>query len=354
MESPRVGPRTLLFLGVPFGVLRASVVTSEFGVVYLTGGTGSFGRAMIRHLLHGRKADKVISVSRNAEMRYKLEADYPAWIQDGSLVVVPGDVRHRCDLEASYEGTIDCIVHAAAEKHVGTGESHKQYVVDINVGGAVNVNSFAAERGIRVVALSTDKACAPINVYGATKAIAEKVFTGAGHTVVRYGNVAGSSGSVIPLFIRQMDEKRITVTDRSMTRFFMPLTPESDVQVFLGDTPAISAVGFVEYALRHPSPGNILVPRIPSTTVGELADAFAQRAIGCKVIEVGVRPGEKIHEDLVSPEEGRRCYHLDGFLCIVPETESSSTHGRPMEPCSPDFSYASNHDPRTLVLEVPA
>lgn len=297
----------------------------RLGTVLVTGGTGSFGRAFIRYVLAQGLVDRVISVSRNAEMRYRLEQD----LHDPRLLVVPGDVRHWDDLEAAYEGPIDLIVHAAAEKHIGTGQTHGHWVAAINVGGAANVARFALQcRVPRVVALSTDKACAPINTYGRSKAEAEHIFTieapaaaryanETRYAVVRYGNVVGSSGSVIPLFIRQRESGTVTVTDRRMSRYWMPLSPEADVRVFQepGGRAALSAVELVLYAVEQMQGGEIFVPRIPSASVQDLAAAIAP---GCDIREIGIRDGEKLHEDLIAVDEAERTWETpDGIFVIV-------------------------------------
>ncbi len=315
--------------------------TVTFGTVFLTGGTGSFGRAFIAHLLKYDLAERIISVSRNAEMRYKLEQDFP----DPILTVVPGDVRRLDDLLHCYDGPIDTIVHAAAEKHVVTGEKHAHYVDSINVQGAINVVDLAMIRhASTLVALSTDKACNPINAYGKSKAKAEKIIADAGYTSVRYGNVAGSSGSVIPLFIKQQHTGEITVTDRRMTRFHMPLSPESSIMVYDNGTPVMSAVELVIYAIRNGIGGEIFVPRIPSSTVESLALGFPN----CVIREIGIRPGEKMHEDLVSVQESNRCWLNNDGLYVIQFGEENFTPNAERVPNG--FSYTSNSGPQMLTV----
>jgi|TARA_R110000824_G_scaffold44320_4_gene129013 UDP-N-acetylglucosamine 4,6-dehydratase len=314
-----------------------------FGTVMITGGTGSFGRAFIGHLLKHHLAEQIVSVSRNAEMRYKLEQDFP----DPLLLVVPGDVRHLPDLNHCYGGPIDTIVHAAAEKHIVTGEAHKHYVNDINVVGAKNIVSLARARNTStLVALSTDKACDPINEYGKSKAKAEKIVADAGYTSVRYGNVAGSSGSVIPLFIKQQKTGEITVTDKNMTRFHMPLSEDADVMVYEEPdaTPVMSAVELVIYAIRNGIGGEIFVPRIPSSTVGALAMGFPD----CTVREIGIRPGEKMHEDLISKREADRCWLNDDGVYVIQRTpENVTPHAARVVP---GFRYTSADSPQLLQI----
>lgn len=316
---------------------------TSFGTILITGGTGSFGRAFIRHLLKHDMASRIVSVSRNAEMRYKLEQDFP----DPRLKVVPGDVRHMHDLEYCYHGKIDTIVHAAAEKHITTGENHTYYVNDINVSGAKNVASLAMRKNAStLVALSTDKACDPINAYGKSKAKAEAIIANAGYTSVRYGNVAGSSGSVIPLFIKQQAMGEITVTDKTMTRFHMPLSPDAEVMVYEepNATPVISAVELVIYAIKHGVGGEIFVPRIPSSTIGALALGFPD----CTVREIGVRPGEKMHEDLISKRESNRCWLNDDGIYVIKRTPEDVTPNAERVPLG--FSFTSADCPQLLEI----
>ena len=310
-----------------------------FGTVLITGGTGSFGRAFISHLLKHHLAERIVSVSRNAEMRYKLEQDFP----DPILTVIPGDVRQPKDLAFGYRGPIDTIVHAAAEKHIVTGEKHAHYVNAINVRGAENIAAVAISRNVStLVALSSDKACNPINAYGRSKAKAERIVSDAGYTSVRYGNVAGSSGSVIPLFIKQQQDGEITVTDKTMTRFHMPLSPDADVMVYEGDQPVMSAVELVVYAIRNSIGGEIFVPRIPSSTIGQLALGFP----GCTVREIGIRPGEKMHEDLISADESARCWlNRDGVYVIQRSAENITPDA---ERVPRGFAYTSNSNPQIL------
>ena len=312
-----------------------------FGTLLITGGTGSFGRAFIAHLLKRDMAEKIVSVSRNAEMRYKLEQDFP----DSRLLVVPGDVRYANDLEHCYRGQIDTVVHAAAEKHIVTGEKYTHYVTDINVRGAKNVVHWATTHRVStLVALSTDKACSPVNAYGKSKAKAEKIVSDGGFTSVRYGNVAGSSGSVIPLFLRQQKTGEITITNRNMTRFHMPLSPDADVMVFEEPDarPVMSAVELVIYAIKHGSGGEIFVPRIPSSTVGALALGFPD----CVVREIGIRPGEKMHETLITKQESNRCWlNEDGVYVILREAEMKIENGKRVPV---GFRYTSADDPQML------
>lgn len=321
----------------------------KLGTVLITGGTGSFGRAFIAYVLKNNLSEKIISMSRNAEMRYKLEQDFP----DARLAVVPGDVRQLEDLHRCYSGTVDVMIHAAAEKHILTGEHHAHYVKDINVGGAKNVVAYAIESGVKcLIALSTDKACSPINEYGKSKASAEQIVVNAGYTCVRYGNVAGSSGSVIPLFLKQQQSGEITVTDRNMTRFHMPLSPDSEMQVYDGAEKVMSAVDLVLYAIKNSIGAEIFVPQIPSSTIGDLANAFA----GCTIKEIGIRAGEKMHEDLISKAEANRCWITDDGVYVIERSHlikrQNATRVSPRGNRAGDerFCYRSSDNPRLLQI----
>ncbi len=328
---------------------------TSYGTILLTGGSGSFGRAFIKHLLAHDLAERIVSVSRNAEMRYRLEQDIP----DPRLIVVPGDVRQRDDLEAAYAGPIDTIVHAAAEKHVGTGETHAHYVTSINVQGAKHVAAFAQQRRVtRLVALSTDKACRPFNHYGSSKLRAEGVFIDADQwphsptrcAVVRYGNVCGSSGSVLPLFIKQRQAGRLTVTDLRMTRYWMSLSPAADFTVFQepGRRPVMSAVELVLFALDRMAGSEVFIPMIPSATIANLADELRGDAV---VEEVGIRPGEKLHEELIAPEESGRCWRTEqGVYVLLPTVEARPSI--PAERVPEGFTYTSADQPQPLRIEL--
>ncbi len=325
----------------------------SLGTVLLCGGTGSFGRAFIRTLLARNLADRIVSLSRNAEMRYKLEQDFP----DPRLLVVPGDVRQPADLDAAYDGPIDVIVLASAEKHIGTGQSHQHYVRSINVQGSLNVLDFAARRGVtRLLALSTDKACHPINAYGQSKADMERLLVqangrdGVRVSLVRYGNVVGSSGSVLPLFIRQRAQGRLTVTDLRMTRYHMSLSDDADIRVFQepGRRPVISAVGLVLTALDRMAGSEIFIPRIPSGTIANLAREVGP---GCVIEEIGIRSGEKLDEELVCAAEADRCWATpDGLYVLLPTPEAVPRFAASRVPAG--FTYTSGQDPQPLRVEL--
>ncbi len=325
----------------------------------VTGGSGSFGTALIRTVLATQPDVELVSISRNAEQRYKLEALAPA----SRLRVLPADVRHPEDLKPVFDLGFDVVVHAAAEKHIGTGQQHPAYVYDINVQGALNIAALARATGVpRLLALSTDKACEPLNYYGETKAEAERrllaqTTPATRISAVRYGNVVGSSGSVIPLFLKQREGKRLTVTDRRMTRFWMPLADEGfcESPVFQepGRHPAMSAVRWVLTALEHMQGGEIFVPEIPAARVEDVARAICPDA---EIVEIGIRDGEKLHEDLISPAEGLRAYALPtggwGVLPALPPGELVRYIDHQWEPVPLGFRYASDMALQPVVVEA--
>ena len=321
--------------------------------VLITGGTGTFGQAFVRYALT-QGAARVIAVARNSEARYRLQQAHRG---DSRLSVWPCRVEHIRDVEAvcNMAGQVDVLVHAAAEKHITTGQAFSAYTREVNVGGALSVIDVAAKRRIpRIIALSTDKACEPYNFYGETKAEAEQLFLEAGHTVVRYGNVVGSSGSVLPLFIQQRSTGRITVTDRRMTRFFMPISDASPWRVDQMDldrtpvnAPVMSAVGLVQFAISHGEGGDILVPTIPSGSIQSLAEQIGP---GCVIEETGIRDGEKLHEKLIADAEVPRTYRLiDGVFVVLPTPVSH------LVPVEPGFRYTSDvHAQPIRVVEAMA
>jgi UDP-N-acetylglucosamine 4,6-dehydratase len=318
----------------------------------VTGASGSFGTAFLRTALAYRWCDRIVGISRNATMRYALEAKLA---DDPRATVIPGDVRILADLHQVLEaaGPVDLIVHAAAEKHVSAGQKFRDYVYDVNVRGAMHVLQAAqAHRVPRLIALSTDKACEPVNYYGETKRLAERAFLeadpdeGTRCTVVRYGNVAASSGSVIPLFIRQRQSGRLTVTDLRATRFFMPLAdpPFAEVELYEepGRSPVMSAVGLVKYAIDHGAGGEVFVPSIPSGTIVNLAQEIGP---DCAIVETGLRDGEKLHEKLIADDELSRTYRLtEGVYGVLPRP---LVHSAPVEL---GFRYTSDADPQPIHL----
>jgi UDP-N-acetylglucosamine 4,6-dehydratase len=307
--------------------------------ILVTGGTGSFGRRFAETVLARHKPRKLIILSRDelkqSEMRQAF-GDHP------TLRFFLGDVRDRDRLLRAFHG-VDVVVHAAALKQVPAAEYDPWECVRTNIQGAQNVVDAAIDRGVkRVIALSTDKAANPINLYGATKLVSDKLFV-AGNTyaslgdtqlaVVRYGNVMGSRGSVIPLFRSLRESGRLPLTDRRMTRFWITLD---------------QAVAFVLKALRRMRGGEIFVPKLPSMRVLDLAEVIAP---DCVLEEIGIRPGEKLHEMLITAEDARKAIEFDDHYVIQPafpwwsDEVATEGGGRPVRE---GFVYASDSNERWL------
>lgn len=276
--------------------------------VLVTGGTGSFGKKFTEILLRDHHPKKLIIFSRDELKQHEMRQIFPDH-GDTRVRYFIGDVRDRRRLERAFHG-VDLVVHAAALKQVPACEYNPIEAIETNITGAKNIIEAAIDQGVKkVLALSTDKAVNPANLYGATKLCAEKLFvqgnayTGDGRTIfscVRYGNVVGSRGSVIPLFIEQRKTGRITVTDSRMTRFWLTLD---------------QGVRFVINCIEQMHGGEVFVPRIPSMNIMDLVAAIAPN---CEVTNMGIRPGEKLHEVLISEDESRNALELDDMFVIEP------------------------------------
>lgn len=279
--------------------------------ILVTGGTGSFGKAFIRRLLNEEKElRKLIVYSRDELKQFEMsqeinQRDYPA------IRYFIGDVRDRDRLKRAFE-EVDIVIHAAALKQVPAAEYNPMEFVKTNVLGAENIIEAALDTNVeRVVALSTDKAAAPINLYGATKLCSDKLFVAANNirgfrdlrfSVVRYGNVMGSRGSVIPFFLEKRKEGVLPITDPEMTRFNITLE---------------EGVDLVMYALKNAWGGEIFVPKIPSFKITDLAEAIGPN---CEHPVIGVRPGEKIHEEMITTSDSYNTVDLGEYYAIVPQT----------------------------------
>jgi UDP-N-acetylglucosamine 4,6-dehydratase len=305
-------------------------------VILVTGGTGSFGKAFVRAVIEGHDPAAVRIYSRDELKQWELRAEFS---DDPRLSFLIGDVRSRERLEMALRG-VDVVIHAAALKQVPVCEYNPFEAVQTNVHGAENVVAAAIAHDVpRTLALSTDKAVNPVNLYGATKLCAEKIFTQgnayAGHgpsrfASVRYGNVVGSRGSVVPLFKKQAAQGEVTITDETMTRFWITLD---------------QAVEFVISSLAMMQGGEIFVPRIPSMRIADLADALApdaERRI------VGVRPGEKVHEVLITEDESRRTRVLSDRFIIYPAYDFWGTGEQSGDELPPDFRYSSDANDQWL------
>ena len=303
----------------------------EGKTILITGGTGSFGKAFTRKVLGCYRPRRVIVLSRDELKQHEMNLAFA----DSRLEFFIGDVRERERLQRAFEANVDVVVHAAAMKQVPACEYNPFEAIKTNVLGAKNVIDAAIDCGVpKVIALSTDKAVNPINLYGATKLCAEKLFVqgnsyaGARPTrfsCVRYGNVVGSRGSVIPLFLAQRETGTLTLTDDRMTRFWLTLE---------------QGVAFVVNAIEAMQGGEVFVPRIPSMAMRDLAAALAP---GCKIELKGIRPGEKLHEILISREEARRTVVADGMYVITPEHASwGNGHWSGYPHLPDDFEFASD------------
>ncbi|MCW8140257.1 MAG: UDP-N-acetylglucosamine 4,6-dehydratase (inverting) [Planctomycetota bacterium] len=306
-------------------------------VVLVTGGTGSFGRKFCEVLLRERAPAKLIVFSRDELKQHEMRT---GGFDDPRLRYFIGDVRDEPRLRRAMRG-VDVVVHAAAMKQVPACEYNPVEAIMTNVLGAKHVIDASLESGVeRVIALSTDKAVAPVNLYGASKLCAEKLFVqanaysgagGARFSCVRYGNVVGSRGSVVPLFQEQRKTGTITVTDARMTRFW--LTLEQGVRFVL-------RCGEVMHG------GEVFVPKVPSTGIMDLVAALAPDA---EVKVVGIRPGEKLHESLISPDEARTTLELDDMYVIQPAHPWWQVCGfEGARPVPEEFVYSSDTCPQRL------
>jgi UDP-N-acetylglucosamine 4,6-dehydratase/5-epimerase len=308
--------------------------------ILVTGGTGSFGRRFISTVLKEHTPRRLIVFSRDELKQHEMRIggfDHP------SLRFFLGDVRDVDRLRRAMQG-VDIVVHAAALKQVPACEYNPFEAVLTNIMGARNLIEAAIDCGVKqILALSTDKAVNPVNLYGATKLCAEKLFVqgnayagaeGARFACVRYGNVVGSRGSVIPVFLGQKATGRITITDPRMTRFWLTLD---------------QAVEFVLMAISLMHGGEIFVPKIPSMNIEDLAKAVAG---DCRVEHIGIRPGEKLHEMLISEDEARHALELERLFVIQPVhpwwNEKTHHQGKAL----PDgFTYSSNQNSEWLQLD---
>ena len=280
--------------------------------VLITGGTGSLGKALTKHLLTQHPdISRLVIFSRDEQKQFEMEQEFPTK-KYPQLRYFIGDVRDYERLERAFSG-IDYVIHAAAMKHVHIAEYNPDECVKTNVGGAENVIKAALKTNVaHVVALSTDKACAPINLYGATKLTSDKLFVAANNikgkrnikfSVVRYGNVMGSNGSVIPFFLKRKEiDNVLPITVESMTRFNISLQ---------------GGVDMVMHALQTAWGGEIFVPKIPSYRIMDVAEAIGPN---CEKKVIGIRPGEKIHEEMISASDSFFTYDLGKYYVIIPQS----------------------------------
>ena len=303
--------------------------------ILITGGTGSFGRKFVSRVLQTFEPERVIVFSRDELKQFQMRQQFP--VSDfPSLRMFLGDVRDRERVYGVMDG-IDVVVHAAALKQIPAAELNPLEAIKTNILGAANIIDAAFDRKVeKVIGLSTDKAANPINLYGATKLCADKLFVAANGTglqqtrfsVMRYGNVVGSRGSVIPYFLAQRPTGRITITDSRMTRFLISLD---------------QAVEFSLLCLDMMLGGEIFVPKIPSVNVSRLASIIAP---ACEQQIIGIRPGEKLHETMISEDDARLSIEFDGHYVIQPShsywNPKDFLDGRPGKLCPEGFRYSSD------------
>ena len=307
--------------------------------ILVTGGTGSFGNKFVEKVLAEHNPRKIIIFSRDEMKQWEMQNR----LSDPRLRFFQGDVRDKDRLKRAFYG-VDIVVHAAALKIVPSAEYNPFETIKTNVFGAMNIIDAAIDEGVkRVVALSTDKACNPINLYGATKLCSDKLFiagnsyTGSPYTrfaVVRYGNVMGSRGSIIPFFLKQKEKGVIPITDKRMTRFMITLEQGVDL-VF---TAVSTMVG-----------GEVYVKKIPSMKVTDIARVIAPNA---KMEYIGIRPGEKIHESMISVEDSRTTYEFGNHYRVYPCIDFHNRNDTLIEEhdtdlsickhCAADFHYSSD------------
>jgi UDP-N-acetylglucosamine 4,6-dehydratase len=279
--------------------------------ILITGGTGSLGKALTKTILkRWAGVRRLVIFSRDEQKQFQMAQEYPASKYPNIRFFI-GDVRDQDRVKRALKG-IDYVIHAAAMKHVHIAEYNPMECVKTNILGAENIIEASLETEVKhVIALSTDKAAAPVNLYGATKLASDKLFVAANNirgwnpikfSVVRYGNVMGSNGSVIPFFIEKRKEGMLPITDENMTRFNITLQ---------------GGVDMVLHALEHAWGGEIFVPKIPSYRITDVAEAIGPE---CKKVVVGLRPGEKIHEEMITSSDSFYTYDLGKYYAILPST----------------------------------
>jgi len=309
------------------------MINLEGKSILVTGGTGSFGRAFIRRLLENSKVEKIRVFSRDELKQFEMASEF----ESSRLEFYLGDVRDLSRLRTASRN-VDVIVHAAAMKQIVASEFNPTEAIATNVGGTENVVAAAVDNGVsHVLALSTDKAANPANLYGATKLCAEKIVlaanllesdAGTKFSAVRYGNVIGSRGSVIPFFLKQKDSGRVTITDNRMTRFWITLD---------------QGVDFVLSAIKSMQGGEIFVPKLPSMKVSDVAEILCP---GVKQIEIGIRPGEKLHAVMLTENDSAIARELPDRYIIVQGESTSDKFWSQYPPVPARFIYSSDSNTR--------
>ncbi len=310
------------------------MILNENSSILVTGGTGSFGKEFTRTILSMYpNIRRLVIYSRDELKQFEMSQVYSSDQYKGLRYFI-GDVRDKARLARACEG-IDIIVHAAALKQVPAAEYNPDECIKTNIGGAENIIDAALHNNVKVVvALSTDKAAAPINLYGATKLVSDKLFIAANNikgkrdlrfSVVRYGNVMGSRGSVIPFFMNKAREGELPITHREMTRFNISLQ---------------EGVEMVLWAIQHGLGREIFVPKIPSYRILDVAEAIAP---GARLVDIGIRPGEKLHEEMITESDSYNTIEFDRYYAILPSDAQKEVYLQHYDarPVSPGFKYNS-------------
>jgi UDP-N-acetylglucosamine 4,6-dehydratase len=314
--------------------------------ILITGGTGSLGTELTKTIFaKWPEVKRLVVYSRDEQKQFQMAQEYPKDKYPNIRFFI-GDVRDLDRMNRAFTG-IDYVIHAAAMKHVDIAEYNPDECVKTNIGGAENVIKASLSSGVsKVVALSTDKACAPINLYGATKLTSDKLFIAANNirgtqdirfSVVRYGNVMGSNGSVIPFFLKKKPGGILPITDPNMTRFNISLA---------------DGVKMVLHALEHAWGGELFVPKIPSYRIMDLAEAIGPE---CDHSVIGIRPGEKIHEEMTTSSDSFTTYDLGKYYVILPQVPvwklaEYIAHFKAV-PVTPGFNYSSGANEEFLTIE---
>ena len=310
----------------------------EGKIILITGGTGSFGQEFTETVLREHNPDTVRIFSRGELLQQEMRLKFH---DDPRLRFFIGDVRDRERIDRAMYG-VDIVVHAAALKQVPTCEYNPIEAVKTNIDGTINIINTAIDQGIeKVIAISSDKAVHPVNLYGATKMVMERLFTQANvysgkrntrFSCTRYGNVIGSRGSVVPLFLEQKKTGLITITDKRMTRFWLTLS---------------QGVNFVIDCLERMQGGEVFVPKIPSTRITDLSEAIAPEA---KIVVTGIRPGEKLHEVLITEDEARHAKEFDKYFVVEPEHPFwNGDSFKDRNPLPAGFTYTSDNNDQWLI-----
>lgn len=312
--------------------------------ILITGGTGSFGKAFVKKIIKKKKLKRLVIYSRDELKQYEMAKDFPEKKYKFIRYFI-GDVRDLPRLKLAMQD-VDCVVHAAALKQVPAAEYNPIEFIKTNVIGAQNIIEASLSSGIKsVIALSTDKACAPINLYGATKLCSDKLFIAANNlagklkikfSVVRYGNVFGSRGSVVPLFLNQKKSGYFTITDKRMTRFSLSL--EKGVETVI-------------WGIQNFFGGEILIPKIPSFKIIDLIKSFEVKN---KIKVIGIRKGEKLHEEMITQSDSLNTIEIKDFYLILNENKNCLKYYKKKYNArfvSQKFSYSSNTNSDNLNIE---